>query len=68
VVGAVAPGSVLERIGLQAGDVIRSVNGEPVASEADVTRIVQSRAMQGVVTAEVTRGGTTIPLSVNVGR
>jgi general secretion pathway protein C len=68
VVGAVPPGSMLERIGLQPGDVIRSVNGEPVATEADVARIVQGRGVQGPFNAEVLRGGTTIPLAVNAGR
>jgi general secretion pathway protein C len=65
VVGAVPPGSMLERIGLQPGDVIRSVNGEPVASEADVARIVQGRGLHGPFNAEVLRGGTTIPLAVS---
>jgi general secretion pathway protein C len=68
VVGAVPPGSLLERIGLQPGDVIRSVNGEAVATEADVARIVQSRAPQGPLTAEVQRGGMTLPINLTTGR
>jgi len=65
VIQAVPPGSMLERIGLQPGDVVRSVNGEAVASEADVARVLQSRGAQGVpLTAEVQRGGMTVPIAV----
>jgi general secretion pathway protein C len=68
VVQAVAPGSMLERLGLQPGDVVRSVNGEQVRSEADVARIIQSRGLQGSYSAEVQRGGQTIALAVNAPR
>jgi len=56
---------MLERLGLQPGDVIRTVNGEAVGSEADVARIVQQQGLQGTFTAEVQRGGMTIPIAVN---
>jgi general secretion pathway protein C len=59
---------MLERIGLQPGDVVRSVNGEPVASEADVARVLQQRGMQGSFTAEVQRGGMTVPIAVSAQR
>ena len=68
VVQTVPPGSMLERLGLQPGDVVRSVNGEQVRSEADVVRIVQSRGLQASYSAEVLRGGQTIALAVNVPR
>lgn len=61
---SIPPGSMLERLGLQTGDVIRSVNGEAVTNEADVARIVQARGMQGPFTAEVQRGGVVIPVVV----
>jgi S1-C subfamily serine protease len=64
VITAIPPGSLLERIGLQPGDVIRSVNGEAVATEADVARIVQGRGLQAPLTAEVQRGGITVPINV----
>jgi hypothetical protein len=41
------------------------VNGERVTSEADVARILQNRGVQSSFTAEVQRGGTTIPLAVS---
>ena len=56
---------MLERLGLQPGDVIRTVNGEAVASEADVARIVQQRGLQGAFTAEVQRGATRVPITVD---
>jgi general secretion pathway protein C len=65
VIQQVPPGSLLERIGLQPGDVVRSVNGEAVASEADVARVLQQRGMQGSFTAEVQRGGMTVPIAVS---
>ena len=68
VIQSVPPGSLLERFGLLPGDVVRSVNGEVVTSEADVARILQSRGLQGQFTAEVQRGGVTVPISVNAQR
>jgi len=68
VIQEVPPGSMLERIGLQPGDVVRSVNGEPVTSEADVARALQQRGMQGSFTAEVQRGGMTVPIAVSAQR
>jgi general secretion pathway protein C len=68
VVNALPPGGLLERIGLQPGDVIRSVSGEAVANEADILRIVQSRSGEGTLTLEVQRGGMTLPLTVKTQR
>ena len=68
VVQDVPPGSILERIGLQPGDVVRSVNGEAVTSEADVARIIQQRGTQGSFTAEVQRGGMTVPIVMSAQR
>ncbi len=68
VVQDIPPGSILERIGLQPGDVVRSVNGEAVTSEADVARVIQQRGMQGSFTAEVQRGGMTVPIVVSAQR
>ena len=68
VIQDVPPGSLLERIGLQPGDLVRSVNGEAVTSEADVARVLQQRGMQGSFTAEVQRGGMTVPIAVSAQR
>jgi S1-C subfamily serine protease len=56
---------VLERIGLRPGDVVTSVNGQPVATEADVARVLQGRSLLGPVNAEVVRGGAIVPLTVS---
>jgi general secretion pathway protein C len=65
VVSSVPAGSVLERIGLQPGDVIKSVNGQSVASEADVARVLKDRSPLAPVNAEVVRGGAIVPLTVS---
>jgi type II secretory pathway component PulC len=65
VVSQVPPGSLLERIGLQPGDVVKSVNGQPVANEADVARVLKDRSMLAPVNAEIVRGGAIVPVSVS---
>lgn len=65
VVSSVPPGSLLERIGLQPGDVVRSVNGQPVASEADVARVLKDRSVLAPVNAEIVRGGAVVPIVVS---
>lgn len=67
-VEAAPPGSVLSQLGLQPGDVIRSVNGQPVKNEADLGRIYQQTANGAVVSAEVARGGQTVPMQMTVRR
>jgi general secretion pathway protein C len=64
VIQSVPPGSMLARLGLQPGDVVRSVNGERVTSEADVARVLQQRGLQGSFSAEVQRGGMVVPIAV----
>jgi S1-C subfamily serine protease len=41
------------------------VNGQPVANEADVARILQGRSPLAPLNAEVVRGGAIIPLTVS---
>jgi len=65
VVSSVPAGSLLERIGLRPGDMVTSVNGQPVTSEADVARVLQGRSLLGSVNAEVVRGGAIVPLTVS---
>jgi S1-C subfamily serine protease len=45
--------------------VVTSVNGQPVANEADVARVLQSRSPLAPVNAEVMRGGAIVPLTVS---
>jgi general secretion pathway protein C len=65
VVSSVPAGSLLERIGLQPGDVVKSINGKPVANEADVARVLKDRSLLAPVNAEVERGGAIVPITVS---
>lgn len=65
VVSSVPAGSLLERIGLQPGDVVKSVNGQPVANEADVARVLKDRSVLAPVHAEIVRGGAVVPIAVS---
>lgn len=67
-VEAAPPGSTLATLGLQSGDVIRSINGQPVTSEADLSRIYQQSANADSIQAEVMRGGRTFPIQVPIKR
>lgn len=65
VVSEVPPGSLLQRIGLQPGDVVASVNGQPVANEADIARVLKARSALAPVSAEIVRGGALVPITVS---
>ena len=51
------PGSLYEKLGLRPGDVIRTVNGQPVSSMDDVMRLYQQFGSAERVLVEVQRGG-----------
>jgi general secretion pathway protein C len=51
------PGSIYEKLGLRAGDVIRTVNGQSVSSMDDVMRLYQQFGSADRVQVEVQRGG-----------
>lgn len=65
-VEAAPPGSVLANLGLQPGDVIRSVNGQTVSSGTDLARLYEQAASAQSISAEITRDGKTIPLQVTL--
>ena len=50
-------GSLYEKLGLRAGDIIKSVNGQPVNSVEDAIRLYQEIPNIGAVQMEITRGG-----------
>jgi general secretion pathway protein C len=60
------PGSLASRLGLQPGDVIKKVNGQPVASAGDLARLHQQFATTSLVQAEIQRGSAIVQLSYNV--
>ena len=57
------PGSLAQKLGLQAGDVIRKVNGQAIASPGDLARLYTQFNSLNLVQAEVQRGGATVHLS-----
>ncbi len=59
-------GSLAQKLGLQPGDVIRKVNGQPVASTGDLARIYTQFSLLTSIQAEVLRGGSTVQLSYAV--
>src|SRR5690606_10081018 len=56
-VRGVQPGSLADELGLREGDVLKSLNGQPVAQVSDVARALASD--DGRVAVEVQRGGST---------
>jgi general secretion pathway protein C len=56
-------GSLAQKLGLQAGDVIKKVNGQTVQSTGDLARLYQQFATISLIQAEVQRGQSTLQLS-----
>lgn len=57
------PGSLAQKLGLQAGDLIKSVNGQPIASTGDLARLYTQFSTLNGIQAEVLRGGATVQLT-----
>lgn len=65
----IQPGSVYEKLGVRAGDVIRSVNGQAINNMDEVMKVYQQlggASQAGTVSIEVTRGGRTENLQYNI--
>jgi general secretion pathway protein C len=65
----IQPGSVYEKLGIRTGDVIRSVNGQPINNMEEVMKLYQQLGginQVGNVAIEVTRGGRTESLQYNI--
>ncbi len=63
---AAPPGSLAAKLGLQSGDLIRSVNGQRVASTGDLARLYQEFATLSQVQAEVQRGSAVLHLTYRI--
>lgn len=61
----IQPGSVYEKLGLRVGDVIQSVNGQPVNTMEDVMRLYQQFDSATNVSMNVRRAGRTETLVYN---
>ena len=63
---AAPPGSLAAKLGLQPGDVIRKVNGQPVASTGDLARLYQQFGTLNQIQAEIRRGNATVELAYQI--
>jgi general secretion pathway protein C len=63
---AAPPNSLAQKLGLQPGDIIKKVNGQPVASTGDLARLYTQFATLSMVQAEVQRGTSTVQLSYSI--
>jgi general secretion pathway protein C len=65
----IQPGSVYEKLGMRTGDVIRSVNGQPINNMEEVMKLYQQLGgvnRVGNLSIEITRGGRTESLQYNI--
>lgn len=53
----IQPGSLYEKLGMRAGDVIKSVNGQPINTAEDAIRLYQQMPSISSVQMEIMRGG-----------
>ena len=60
------PGSLAQKLGLQPGDIIKKVNGQPVASTGDLARLYTQFNTLSSIQAEVQRGSSTTSLSYSI--
>jgi general secretion pathway protein C len=65
----IQPGSIYEKLGVRAGDVIRSINGQPINNMEEVMKVYQQ--LGGIqqasnITVEVTRAGHSELLQYNL--
>ena len=59
-------GSLAQKLGLQAGDVIKKVNGQTVASAGDLARLYTQFNTLSVIQAEIQRGQAILQLSYQI--
>ncbi len=63
----VAPNSPAAAAGLEAGDVIQSINQQPLASPSEVQKAVEQIQVGSTIPVEVERNGKPLSLNVKVG-
>jgi len=66
IVNQAPPGSLAQKLSLQAGDVIRTVNGEVVNSPEELARLYQKFTSSGQLKLEGTRAGAPLALTLTI--
>ena len=64
---AVSPrgdGAIFNAAGFKSGDIISTVNGNPVTSAGDIARLTQQLAPGARISVEVERGASKVPLAI----
>lgn len=64
----IQPSSLYEKLGLRAGDVIKSVNGQPINTAEDAIKLYQQMSSINSVQMEVIRGGKSEALYYQFGQ
>ncbi|MEP7154555.1 MAG: type II secretion system protein N [Betaproteobacteria bacterium] len=59
-------GSLSNKLGLQAGDIITAINGQPINSPGDLARVYAQFNTITAIRAEVRRGGAPVTLNYNI--
>ena len=59
-------GSLANKLGLQGGDIITSINGQPINSQGDLVRVYAQFGSISTIRAEVRRGGVPVMLSYSI--
>lgn len=60
-------GTLANKLGLQAGDIITQINGQPVNGAGDLARLYGQFGTTNTIRAEVRRSGTPMVLTYNIG-
>ncbi len=64
--GSIQPGSIIEEIGFQNGDVIKKVNGEVLDNPEKIFRVYQEIQKTGVVVVDVLRNNGVVSLTYEI--
>jgi serine protease Do len=67
IVGEVTPGGPAAAAGVQVGDIILSVNGQPVKSSEDLSQVTANVAPGGAIVLEIVRGSRHLTLTARAG-
>ena len=59
-------GSLSNKLGLQSGDIITSINGQPINSPGDLARVYGQFNSLTSIRAEVRRAGTPVMLNFSI--